>query len=420
MKVLWIICGPMGGCAAAFGLPGSQSGGWISACADRTKPARISGELELSVVATADRYDHTYSEEDLINYYLVDIPRKQGRPGGLAVQRKWCEFIDKIKPDLIQVWGTEFPIALDIKKATKNIPVLIFIQGIMSAIAEHSFGDMPLWKMLKGGGVFAPFKAAHLLYNRMRLKKEAKLEPEILKYCDGIFVDGDWTTAQYASYNLDVYRLILPTSDEFDKHRWSPDNFGSKTVFTAFGASPIKGTHVIMKAFGEVIKEMPDAKLIIPGDTPFLKKAKTTETVYASYLRHLIKKHNLKDNIVLTGRLNPEQMAERLAQSDVFVLTSSIEHQSSTLREAMTMGCPSVVSYVGSVADYAKNDINSYVYRYNEHKTLAFYIKKLLNDADTAKKFSENARKTIAKQYPQDVICDEVMTAYRTAFEKKS
>lgn len=100
-----------------------------------------------------------------------------------------------------------------------------------------------------------------------------------------------------------------------------------KTVITAGRLTGQKGHWHLIRSFKEVIKQIPDAKLLILGQG---EKEK--------YLHQLIKDLNLSDNVKLIGyHKNPYYY---LKKSDLFVFSSIFEGFGNILLEAMACDLP--------------------------------------------------------------------------------
>ena len=153
---------------------------------------------------------------------------------------------------------------------------------------------------------------------------------------------------------------------------------------------------MLLKALAIVKKQYPDVELNVPGS----KLRKLTglksffkQTGYEKFIRQQIRELNLGNVVHYTGRLTAKGMAALMAQSNVFVMCSAIENHSSTLKEAMTMGVPCVASYVGGVPEYAVNEENCLLYRFEDYEVLAQNIIRLFESQDLCKKLSDNAWK---------------------------
>ena len=117
----------------------------------------------------------------------------------------------------------------------------------------------------------------------------------------------------------------------------------------------------------------------------------------------------LKENVSYTGRLTADELAEKMAEANCFAMCSAIENHSSTLKEAMTVGTPCVASYVGGVSEYAENEKNCLLYRYEDYEVLAQNICRIFED----KKLREN----LSAQASAKMRAHKEKTDYEEMFE---
>ena len=76
------------------------------------------------------------------------------------------------------------------------------------------------------------------------------------------------------------------------------------------------------------------------------------------------------------------------------------------------VGIPAISASVGCVTDLIRQGENGYLYRYDEHQTLAYYIDKLFCDDSLACRIGDTGKRVVAQKYPQDKIGDMLMSAY--------
>ena len=129
-------------------------------------------------------------------------------------------------------------------------------------------------------------------------------------------------------------------------------------------------------------------------------------------IKRIVKEYDLKDHVIFLGQLNSEDMAHQLCKANVFVMPSCVETHSSSLREAMYIGCPVVSAMVGSVAEFVHHEENGFLYRYDEIETMAYYIDQLFSNQLMSKKLSDAGRITIRRKYPQEQIGEILFNAY--------
>ena len=157
---------------------------------------------------------------------------------------------------------------------------------------------------------------------------------------------------------------------------------------------PIKGLHMLLKALVIVKNKYPDVKLSIPGTA--LRKLTGLgnyfkQNGYEKFIRSQMEELDLKNNVEYTGRLTAIEMAKKMSESNCFVMCSAIENHSSTLKEAMTVGVPCVASYVGGVPEYAINEKNCLLYRFEDYEVLAQNIIRLFESQDLSERLSNRA-----------------------------
>lgn len=98
---------------------------------------------------------------------------------------------------------------------------------------------------------------------------------------------------------------------------------------------PEKNLHHLIEAFVKVKNSNPDIKLVLAGDTDF-------EDEYSRHLKQMAK----ENGVVLTGFIKGKKLHSLLTHTRCFVLPSSHEGLPIALLEAMSYGCPVIVSNI--------------------------------------------------------------------------
>ena len=418
MRIMWVSAAPMGVLAAKFGMNVLGSGGWIDACL-KSLCIPEDKDLYLHYFAIRNKNDCYISESEGVTYYLTDIKKSRGDRINEASVKRWKQYIDEIKPDLIQIWGTEYSLGMEVEAAADNTPVIFYIQGIMKCLDEHRDGDFPTNEYFRYCGIETLPKLVKSYFDRKAISHQARYEAEMICKSHGIIVDTEWSQAQYRKYTEKSYNIPLPINTVFFEKEWKLDHCERLSAFTIAGRTPLKGLHIALCAWEEVVKRYPTATLYIPGNVSSKSPKIIYEPLYIKYLRKFIADKKLENNIVFLGRLSQSEMASRMSECNVFIMPSCIENHSSTLREAMIVGAPCVSSFVGSVGEFITNGENGFVYRYNEKDTLAYYVMKLFEDDNLAMKISENSKKTIKTHFPQESIGEKLKQLYLNVSKEK-
>lgn len=414
MKVLWITNIPIGKhCDVTT--TSQFSGGWMTSTLRMLKEEQT---LEICIVTTWPIKEKVVINELNIDYVLL--------PGGFPINYKpddkknieeWKLLITKFKPDIIQIWGTEFAHSLACIRYTKDIPIIVYMQGIMSQIAKQYLAWMSKKEIKKATSIRDILRQDSINQQQQKFFKRAVIEKEILLLSNGVIVENYWAETHCLALNpkLKIYKSQLAISEVFFNKHWEYAEIEENTIMCNASGYPIKGLHILINALNIVVRVYPGTKLFVPGEkSPFEKNWMETlrETGYTKHIKTLIINLGLIQNIVFLGSLSSDQMAERMAKVNVFVVPSSIENHSSTLIEAMTVGTPCIAAYVGGIPEYVCHFENGLLYRFEEHEMLAQYICDVLADSNLAKKLGNNARNSIIQTRNSENIKGKMIDIY--------
>ncbi len=397
MRVLWVTNQPIAHLRKMLNLPIGQSGGWME-----TSYASLNDAKDITLgIATIYNGTNLLQESADGNDFFA-IPSKQTigyyDPNDSYNISQWRRTLEIFQPDIIHLWGTEYAMSLCALKASEGkIPSVVYIQGMLNQLANHYCDGISLSDQLRSVTLIDIKNNNFLWKQKAKFYKAAERESEILNIANNVIVESDWCACNCLSIAPDcnVYRSNLPVNPIFTNYNWIYDECEKYSIFTVAGGYPIKGHHMLMKAFAMVVKQFPDAKLYIPGTSNIFAtdfRSRLLRTTYDVYIRSIIKEYNLQNNIVLTGRLTPEQMAERISKSHVYVMPSSCENHSSSLIEAMIVGIPTISSYVGGLSQYYKDGENGFFYRFNEPDVLASLIIRYFKDKNLAERIARNGQ----------------------------
>ena len=402
MKVLWVLNKAIGKMASEMGLPTDGYGGWLD---QSLEEIRKSNGISLVFLTSGTQTETKTVKDGKDVYYMI--------PGGSAYssfrdnlknRTAVRELIDREKPDLIHLWGTESELGLLVTKLATDIPKVVYIQGFMNAVKRHYYESTPKKTLWQATTFYDLVKRRTIANVEASIARKAANETEVLKRSDAIICDSNWCEAACKAINpnLRVYRKKLPIDQVFkDTVRQK-----SKThrIFCASQYGPFKGFEVLLRAVTMVKQTYPDVCLAVPGGwnkPPVTLREKLTYDSYSHAMNSLIRKWDLEKNVINMGALTRKQMAEQMAECVVFVQASTVENHSSTMREAMFAGVPCVASAVGSTAEYLQNGTSGFLYRNTEPEVLAFYLLKLFEDADLGRKFGEAGKKRITERYAE-------------------
>ena len=279
-----------------------------------------------------------------IKYYSLSYDSKTDVE---MIARQCRGIIEDFQPDLIQIEGTEFLHAkamLQMGKK-KNIPTVVSMQGILNGQYGYQCGQLPIDDMMFSMSITKMF-AAWILHLRKRLWYHPRMKPEreIIEQAAYILGRTTWDRAHtYAiNPNAKYFSCNRVLREPFYQKRWDIEKMERHSIYVGNGYFALKGLHFVIMALPQLIREYPDVKLYVAGYKPYESKDRRSliKKGYAAYLKKLVQDLGVEQHIEFTGPLKAEQVAEKLANVNVYVLSSAVENSPNTLGEAMMVGTP--------------------------------------------------------------------------------
>ena len=421
MKVLWISNIPFGPLCELAGQAKSSGGSWLDAAFDALSKDK---EIELTIVTVSRVNEVRMKKVGNHTFYIL--------PGGYPIEynhtlisnkKHWKKIRLDSSPDLIQIWGTEFTHGYLALQVMKGIPSIIYMQGLMNQIARYYLSGISDRDLRQSITLRDIVKIDWIKQQQAKFIRRSVVEAEMLEIAGNVIVENEWceTHCKVIASKCVVYKSMLNIKEEFYNQEWAVDKMQPYTIMCNAAGYPIKGLHILLKALSIIIKKYPNAILLIPGEkSPFEKSffEKFRINGYSKYLLSIIKKFNLKDNIQFLDKLSSSQMAEKMANSNVFVMPSSIENHSSTLIEAMIVGTPCISSYVGGIPEYMLHDVNGLVYRFEDYEVLSTHIEKIFGDISFATKIALKGRITMRDSRNSLNFKDELLDIYNKVLNR--
>jgi len=330
--------------------------------------------------------------------YITYFPFKKHNKCCKAYQNIVMNILIESKPDLVHIHGTELPHTLAFVNACNklNIKFVISIQGLISEIEKQMFEGLNF--TAKYFFTFRNIVKHDNVYGLKKIfRKRGKYEVSAIQNAQNIIGRTEWDKTHILAINSKAiyYKCNETLRDSFYNNFWSLDNCIKQTIFVSQGEYSIKGLHYIIIALSNILKVYPDVKLYISGkditNSHGLKKI-IQKSYYGVYIKNLIKKFNLSNNVIFTGPLSEKEMVKQYLSSNVFACPSTIENSPNSLGEAMLLGVPCVASYVGGIPDMLRDKIDGFLYQHNDPYMMASFIKKIFADNELSKKLSESSK----------------------------
>lgn len=393
MRVLWIVNQATPAIADAFNIKTGFGGGWM---VDLSR--LLSSTLNLGIAFPVAKSSH-YMEKTVENISCFAFPCEKA---AVNISEKTCGYlknaIEKFKPDIVHIWGTEYIHSYVTVKACTSLSftnVIVSIQGMVSIYHRH------FWGFIDGFRIYKPtlmdmYRRNSLSLQYKMFEKRGHYEIEAIKSVKHVIGRTDWDRACTKQINHDVkYHFCNETlRSSFYQASWSLESCERHSLFVSQCQYPIKGFHLALEALSILVKMYPDAKLYTTGRDCLKQgvKERLKDTGYQKYIRNFILKNGLENHIVFLGALNELEMRNRFLMSHTFVSASSIENSPNSVGEAMHLGVPTVSSDVGGVRNLMEHGKEGFGYQADAPYMLAYYVDKVWSDDGLAVKLSRNAQ----------------------------
>ena len=334
------------------------------------------------------------------------IGRFSWKPMMKGLLEKMPSVVECYKPDLIQVFGTEWPFGL-VAKCTK-VPTVVHIQGSMVPYNNALFP--PNYSL-----------SSQLLYTFPNIKKmfrffcdycKTKSRESIERQVWGVVeyymgrTDWDWSLSQILHKGCKYFHVeeaLRPIFLSTDKV-WKPSK---KMRLVSTGISSFwKGPEMMLKT-ARILKEMDcDFEWVVAGNMPrHIKK----------YVENKEKATFEQNNVNLAGFMGAEALLDLLTESTCYVHTAYIENSPNSICEAQVLGVPVVSTNVGGISTLLEGYENSVLVPANDPWRMASAIMRIYESSQNIKVLNEKVK----QRHNPENIKRELLNAYRSIAGQK-
>ena len=161
---------------------------------------------------------------------------------------------------------------------------------------------------------------------------------------------------------------------------------------------PVKGVHLLLRAFMALSEELPDCRLILAGDGNLLPYLQACD-------RHW-------GRITFTGRLGKERLYQLYQMADIGVMPSLHEQCSYTAIEMMMFGIPLIASTTTGLKEMIRENVNGLLFEMHDEadegatRQLQILMKELLTDPQRLAGLQQGARSVYEEVYSLEKMAD--------------
>lgn len=473
MRVLWLCNVMLPAYAKEHGLSFTNREGWLSGCYEKIeKEIEISKEDrdgsalgicfpsnndEFNLIMNSDRHKNIvkapsfYKEKirgiSFFGFYGEDLNLPENYVPEL--ESSFDQIIREFKPDIVHIFGTEFPHSLAMLRAVNKInseneksglkiKTLLGIQGLCSEIEKCYMAGLPK-EVQKAESIRDKLKNDSLQNQLTKYKSRAEHELEAISLTDHITgrtkFDHDVTEKINPKAVYHAMNETMRSCFYDEKSIWDLNEARAHTIFMSQGDYPLKGFHFMIEAMDILVKRYPDARLYVGGNSIIGKPDRRTVEIkddessqkagkskyplfiriseYGLYLRKLISKYHLKKNVTVLGKLSAEQMKEQFLKCSVYVCPSVLENSPNSVGEAMLLGVPVAASRTGGIPDMIEDRKSGVLFEPENAGAIAETISEMWDESVITSVYGENARKRALITHDPKINYERLIEIYR-------
>lgn len=415
MKVLWFEITP----PSRYQSKGLVIGGWQDSLENIVRDCP---DIDLSIAFETNDIGASKKNIDGVTYIPI-LTRNN------LVEKIWSKFswqkkikklmikmqrvVEEQSPDLIHVFGTEWPFAL-IQKYTK-VPVVVHMQGAVIPYCNALYPPKYNGFNTIRSSFYDPRKYISQILNIIYNKNWISLENEIWKTVSFYMGRTCWDKAVVNSqhpgctyYHVD--EALRPAFLQGNNY-WQTANSSKLTLFSTGCSTFWKGPDMLLKTAHQLKKLGIDFSWLVAGEMPKNLKKVVEKTERLSFE---------DNNITFLGFLSPIELRTRLLQSSLYVHTAYIENSPNSICEAQCLGVPVISTNVGGIESLVSNNEEGILVPANDPWRMAFSIKELAENKEKQKKFSLNGIKRARQRHDPNHVKKQLLNCYRNLLERNT
>lgn len=407
MKVLWFeVTTP-----AAFSRRGEVIGGWQDSL---ERIVKTIPDLEL-VVAFVSESSSEMKKIDGVTY--VPIMARWTRKERIC-GRYWDQYVEKVlpgakrvvddfKPDLIHVFGMEWPFG-QIAQYT-DVPVVIHIMGSIVPYRNSNYPPgFSYQDAIKRCGW--NLKKRFVLWKGEQDNKNwADWEQRTWKLVENYMGRTQWdeslSRVMHPGRNYFHVDEALRLPFTSNNNKWSIPP-GRKTRLLSTGCSTFwKGPDMLLKVARLLTVLGFDFEWLVAGRINEQIKEMVENRIGASFDECHVK---------VLGFIDSEELVKRLCSTTIFVHTAYIENSPNSICEAQCIGVPVVSTNVGGISSLVRNGVDGILVPANDPWQMADTIIQLSADEERMRRMSENSFTAARRRHDDENIKMQLMRCYQT------
>jgi len=181
---------------------------------------------------------------------------------------------------------------------------------------------------------------------------------------------------------------VIPNAVDLPERRADPQRMHAPRIVCVARLVALKQHDVLLKSLAELVSDGSDLRCELVGAGPEELR-----------LRELVGSLGLAGRVEFLGRLGQGEILDRLADADLFVLTSSYEGMPGSVLEAMAAGLPVVATDVNGTREVVEDGVTGLLVPSGDAGALAAALRRLLADPGLRARMGTAGRARVADRF---------------------
>lgn len=212
------------------------------------------------------------------------------------------------------------------------------------------------------------------------------------------------TRVQLARWAPSLPQVVFPawTNLEVFLTQVGRDEQRRAEIIFAGSVVPVKGVHVLLRAFAALAVDFPSIRLRIIGPQ--------SDRRYLAALQEQAHQLGVRERITFDGPVSQQVLARRLAEGQIVVAPSLSEGLGRVVLEAMAAGTPVIASRVGGIPELIVDGETGLLVPPDDAVVLATRMRYVLEHPDEAEAMARRARAEASRRF----TTEDYARAYQT------
>lgn len=428
MRILWICNIMLPAIAEKLHKEYSVREGWLTGVLNRMIESNGNNEVTLGIcfpytendASFHETFEFTNHSKNAMSVECFGFAENLATPEkyDALLEKRFAQILDQFKPDMVHIFGTEFPHALACAKAFHNPDrLLVGLQGIISKCAESYTADLPD-KIINRNTFRDILKKDGISMQQKKFFIRGEFEKETLSLAGNVTgrTEFDKSAVENINKKAKYYFMNETMRPVFYDDKWELAYCRKHRVFFSQADYPLKGFHYLLQALPQILVRYPDAEIVVAGNSIVKNrtiKDKIKISGYGKYLRDYMNEWELNSKIEFLGTLTAEEMKEQYMLCHTLICASSLENSPNSVAEAMLLGVPVIASKTGGIPSMIEDGKDGILFEKGNSSELADAVIKLWSTDELCEQLSLEANKKARETHNPQKNFERLMEIYR-------